>query len=283
MTPTDPEGGATRRCTGPRTPEGKAKASMNALKHGLTARTPLLPGEDEAEFEQFVAAVIEDLAADGPVQRELAQRAAVLMWKRRRIDEAEREVFDELAGHYAEDAEDVLLEMEEFAETDADHAKAAAARVEDEAIGAERDTRYMLADELASEPGEKVGRFERRRAGKLDRLARHEQRINQQIDSTIHLLLKLQNRRQWQEQTRKRQDPGTDAGTREGPTREEAATGKAEAKTTRAVDVAGEPMEPPRVAVPPPLPLAQNELPAGNTGEPGTGPPGAIGPRPGLN
>jgi hypothetical protein len=37
--------------TGPRTEEGKAASSQNALKHGLTAKTVLLPGEDEAEYQ----------------------------------------------------------------------------------------------------------------------------------------------------------------------------------------------------------------------------------------
>jgi hypothetical protein len=33
--------------TGPKTPEGKAIAALNALKHGLLSRDALLPGEDE--------------------------------------------------------------------------------------------------------------------------------------------------------------------------------------------------------------------------------------------
>jgi len=37
--------------TGPRTEEGKAASSLNSLKHGLTAKTVLLPGEDPALFE----------------------------------------------------------------------------------------------------------------------------------------------------------------------------------------------------------------------------------------
>lgn len=92
------------RSTGPRTPEGKARSSLNAVTHGLTAKTPLLPGEDPAEFREAVWAVVEDLAPVGPVEHRLACRAGVLLWKRQRVDEAEREVFDGLRYHYEEEA-----------------------------------------------------------------------------------------------------------------------------------------------------------------------------------
>ena len=39
-----------RKSTGPKTAAGKARSKMNALKHGLDAETPILPGEDEAAF-----------------------------------------------------------------------------------------------------------------------------------------------------------------------------------------------------------------------------------------
>jgi hypothetical protein len=37
--------------TGPRTEQGKLASSRNSLKHGLSTGTPLIPGEDEKEFE----------------------------------------------------------------------------------------------------------------------------------------------------------------------------------------------------------------------------------------
>ena len=39
--------------TGPRTAEGKAASSGNALTHGLTARTVLLAGEDPEEYRRL--------------------------------------------------------------------------------------------------------------------------------------------------------------------------------------------------------------------------------------
>ena len=52
---------------GPKTAEGKARSSQNAIKHGLRARRwVLLGGESEAEFKRLEAALIGEWGA-GPV------------------------------------------------------------------------------------------------------------------------------------------------------------------------------------------------------------------------
>ena len=38
------------RSTGPRTPEGKARSRLNAVKPGCRARLPVLPGEDPEAY-----------------------------------------------------------------------------------------------------------------------------------------------------------------------------------------------------------------------------------------
>src|SRR4051812_50062491 len=93
--PHDP-GPATGKSTGPRTDAGKARSSLNAVTHGLTAKTPLLRGEDPAEFRRFVWDIVVDLDPHGPVQAELAHRAAVLMWRRGRENGGEPQVIEEV-------------------------------------------------------------------------------------------------------------------------------------------------------------------------------------------
>ena len=174
--------------TGPRTPEGKAASSMNALKHGLTAKTALIPGEDPEEFRDFVWSMVQDLAPRGPVQAELAQRVAVLMWKRRRLAGAEEQALADLQARYAAKSARRLRELEEQAETEEDFEELERENAEEEANGERWDANQMLADQFGTKPGA------------LDRLARYEQRLSQQIDSTIRLLVKLQNRQDWQAQ-----------------------------------------------------------------------------------
>src|SRR5262245_318242 len=42
-----------KKSTGPRTLEGKEIVARNAIRHGLTSRSPLLPGDDPKEYELF--------------------------------------------------------------------------------------------------------------------------------------------------------------------------------------------------------------------------------------
>ena len=240
--------------TGPRTPGGKATSSMNALTHGLTAKTPLLPGEDAGEFRRFVWDIVADLAPVGPVQAELAHRAAVLMWRRRRVYEAERQVLAEMEQNYWKPDE------EEEGEADAGEADAGDEGADDPAddvagLSAEdrrRLDRFILADSFAT--GAKDGK-----PTQLERLSRYEERLSRQADAAIKLLMKLQNRKEWRERQGQR---ARDAG--DAPPRPAARLGAPAAPS----------------APPPPAP-AQNELPATDRVEaeteppkPWTGPPG---------
>jgi hypothetical protein len=78
-----------QKSTGPKTPEGKAAVSMNALRHGLRARTVVLPGENREEFTQLC----DDLEAEWHPQSRTEQfyveQMAVSQWKLTRMEVSE--------------------------------------------------------------------------------------------------------------------------------------------------------------------------------------------------
>jgi hypothetical protein len=70
--------------TGPKTPEGKARSSRNALKHGLTARQTVIPSESHADFDLHAREFLEALAPVGPLESFLAEQVIDASWRLRR-------------------------------------------------------------------------------------------------------------------------------------------------------------------------------------------------------
>jgi hypothetical protein len=84
------------RSTGPRTREGKARVAMNALRHGLAAHAPLLPGEEPDELEALAAAYQRDLRPRGALEEELVARIVGIAWRLRRVARAEEAMWDQV-------------------------------------------------------------------------------------------------------------------------------------------------------------------------------------------
>ena len=74
-----------RRSSGPRTQEGKKRARMNALRHGLTAKNIVIGDEDPKEFEDLRAKLEHDLQPKTALEGELLERLAGLLWRLRRV------------------------------------------------------------------------------------------------------------------------------------------------------------------------------------------------------
>src|SRR5262249_26242209 len=72
--------------TGPKTPEGKERSKLNALKHGMTAKTTVLPGEDPAAFQHRVDHWKADLQAQNAVEDYLIEQAAQVSWRLDRVN-----------------------------------------------------------------------------------------------------------------------------------------------------------------------------------------------------
>jgi hypothetical protein len=71
--------------TGPRTDEGKAASSRNALTHGLTARAGLLAGEAPEAFRRLRQDLITELRPEDALELELAEQIVSLLWRLRRV------------------------------------------------------------------------------------------------------------------------------------------------------------------------------------------------------
>ena len=83
------------RSTGPKTPAGKAISRNNAFKHGLSAAHPVLVElEDEAEFNQYHQALIDELQPVGIMELMLVDQIADSYWRRQRIINLEVGLFD---------------------------------------------------------------------------------------------------------------------------------------------------------------------------------------------
>src|SRR5207249_4041420 len=89
-----------QKSTGPKTPEGKAVSSQNGLTHGLTSRKfPILPGEDEAAYQEFHEAMVLDLKPRGVMQREIVDDIVLIRWKLRRVPHIEAEMMRRNQAH----------------------------------------------------------------------------------------------------------------------------------------------------------------------------------------
>ena len=83
--------------TGPRTPEGKARSSLNAVKHGLTAAQILIPSESADEFESHAASFRDRFAPVDSVESFLVDQMIVAAWRLRRTRFLESKIYAQRA------------------------------------------------------------------------------------------------------------------------------------------------------------------------------------------
>lgn len=69
------------RSTGPKSPAGKRAASRNALRHGLTGHTVVLPSDDVKRYRAFCERFSSDLDPSGVLEESLVQSIADCAWR----------------------------------------------------------------------------------------------------------------------------------------------------------------------------------------------------------
>ncbi len=90
------------RSSGPTSPEGRTKSSLNAVKTGLTGRTVLLPTDDAPEYERHLRAYSDEFSPVGQRESDLVQSIADTMWRLKRIPCLENAIFAQGHMEFAE-------------------------------------------------------------------------------------------------------------------------------------------------------------------------------------
>ncbi len=85
-----------QKSTGPRTPQGKAAVSKNAVRHGLSARHNVINSESQTEFDLYRSQMLAELAPAGPMETMLAQRVVTLSWRLKRATRTQNQTIDAL-------------------------------------------------------------------------------------------------------------------------------------------------------------------------------------------
>jgi hypothetical protein len=87
-----------RLSTGPRTAAGRALASRNAFKHGLTGRDPVASWENRADYEALLLSYQREFQPASAHERFLVDSLAANAWKLARARRIESAVVDALAA-----------------------------------------------------------------------------------------------------------------------------------------------------------------------------------------
>lgn len=187
--------GNAQHSTGPRSAEGKARASLNARTHGLLSAALVLADESADEFAVLAERVASELAPEGDIERELVSRLAGLLWRLRRLARVETGLFtDWQLTHAATLARarastfvvtplvDALMSMNESRITDSTRHGAAVAEAEEFEANREAPTPCLARAFVERETT-------------FANLARYESALESRFYRGLHELQRLQDAR----------------------------------------------------------------------------------------
>jgi hypothetical protein len=95
----------SQHSTGPRTEAGKQRSSLNALRHGLTAASPVLASEDPAAYEDHRRSFFDEYKPATPTESQLVIELIDTSWRLNRIPLLEADVLARAAAPVPPDDE----------------------------------------------------------------------------------------------------------------------------------------------------------------------------------
>src|SRR5690348_7896825 len=91
---------------GPKTDAGKQRSSQNAVKHGLTSQTLVLPCEDPADYQRLLDSYIDYFHPGGPVELDLVHEMVAAKWRLNRAALIETQLLADSVSFVEERHED---------------------------------------------------------------------------------------------------------------------------------------------------------------------------------
>ncbi len=100
---------AAQASTGPKSPEGKAKVSQNAVKTALTGRTVLLPFDNIDAYQTLLSEWMAEFTPVGPIEKGLVQSLVDTAWRLERIPGLEYALLENGYNQLGHENADVAL------------------------------------------------------------------------------------------------------------------------------------------------------------------------------
>jgi hypothetical protein len=82
-----------QKSTGPRTEAGKQRSKLNALRHGLTGQTVVLPAEDHSAYQRHSQSFLDEYRPQGATETQLVQSLLDTSWQLNRAAAVETNLF----------------------------------------------------------------------------------------------------------------------------------------------------------------------------------------------
>jgi hypothetical protein len=100
--------------TGPRTPEGKARSSQNARKHGLSAINLNVLPKEQAEFDIYQNELLDQIKPQAGVQADLFRQLVHAGWSLIRLERYEFEIIQQGNPFDSPEAQSKLDRLERY-------------------------------------------------------------------------------------------------------------------------------------------------------------------------